>query len=64
MEKETFLEFTAEKTGLSKKSIKDAIDRDKKSAGSVKDARLHGELNASQTNQLIKLDKESILFTN
>ncbi|MDA9792960.1 ParB/RepB/Spo0J family partition protein [Bacteriovoracaceae bacterium] len=57
-EKETFLEFTAEKTGLSKKSIKEAIDRDKKSASTVKDARLHGELNASQTNQLIKLDKE------
>lgn len=57
-DRETFLEYTAQKTGLSKKAIKGAIDREKKSSPKVKEARLHGELNASQTNELIKLDKE------
>lgn len=55
---ETFLEYTAQKTGLSKKAIKGAIDREAKSSPRVKEARLHGELNASQTNELIKLDRE------
>ncbi|MGK0367266.1 MAG: ParB family chromosome partitioning protein [Thermoproteota archaeon] len=57
-EKETFLEFTQKKTGLSKKAIKSAIDREKQSAPTIKSARLSGDLNASQTNEIIKLDEE------
>lgn len=57
-EKRSFLDVTAEKTGLSKKSIKQAIDRDLHSSEKVKQLRSLGELNASQTNELIKLDKE------
>lgn len=54
----SFIDLTAEKTGLSKKVIKSAIDRDAKSSDKVKELRAHGELNASQTNEIIKLDKE------
>jgi ParB family chromosome partitioning protein len=50
--------MTAEKTGLSKKVIKSAIDRDLRSSGLVKEYRKRGELNASQTNELIKLNKD------
>lgn len=57
-ETETFLEYTADKTGLSKKAIKSAIDRDRKASTKIKKARLAGELNASQTNEIIKLDKK------
>lgn len=56
--KRSFIDMTAEKTGLSKKVIKSAIDRDTRSSGKVKEARSHGELNASQTNELIKLEAE------
>jgi ParB family transcriptional regulator, chromosome partitioning protein len=54
----SFLDITAQKTGLSKKVIKGAIDRDAKSSAKVKELRAHGELNASQTNELIKLDSK------
>lgn len=54
-DKKSFLEVTAEKTGLSKKSIKQAIDRDAKSSSKIKELRFHGEINASQVNELIKL---------
>lgn len=57
-EERSFIDLTAEKTGLSKKVIKSAIDRDAYSSPKVKEYRKHGELNASQTNELIKLDKE------
>ncbi|MBC75716.1 MAG: hypothetical protein CME64_06850 [Halobacteriovoraceae bacterium] len=57
-DKRSFIDLTAEKTGLSKKVIKSAIDRDMKSSPKVKELRAHGELNASQTNELIKLDAE------
>lgn len=57
-DKRSFIDLTAEKTGLSKKVIKSAIDREEKSSESVKSLRRHGELNASQANQIIKLDKE------
>lgn len=57
-DKRSFIDLTAEKTGLSKKVIKSAIDRDAKSSSRVKELRAHGELNASQTNEIIKLDKE------
>lgn len=57
-DKRSFIDLTAEKTGLSKKVIKGAIDRDALSSEKVKELRAHGELNASQTNEIIKLDKE------
>jgi ParB family chromosome partitioning protein len=57
-DKRSFIDMTAEKTGLSKKVIKSAIDRDEKASGKVKELRSHGELNASQTNEIIKLSKE------
>jgi len=57
-EKRSFIDITAEKTGLSKKVIKSAIDREEKSSKRVKDLRAHGELNASQINEIIKLPKE------
>ncbi|MEX0799137.1 MAG: ParB/RepB/Spo0J family partition protein [Bacteriovoracaceae bacterium] len=56
--KRSFIDLTAEKTGLSKKVIKSAIDRDVNSSPKVKEARSQGELNASQTNELIKLGSE------
>lgn len=57
-DKRSFIDMTAEKTGLSKKVIKSAIDRDTRSSEKVKEARSHGELNASQTNELIKLEPQ------
>ncbi len=54
----SFIDLTAEKTGLSKKVIKSAIERDANSSEKVKEYRQHGELNASQTNEIIKLDKK------
>ena len=57
-DKRSFIDLTAEKTGLSKKVIKSAIEREEKSSDTVKSLRRHGELNASQANQIIKLDKE------
>lgn len=54
----SFIDLTAEKTGLSKKVIKSAIERDEKASDLVKELRSHGELNASQTNELIKLSKD------
>lgn len=57
-DKRSFIDLTAEKTGLSKKVIKSAIDREERASGKVKGLRAHGELNASQTNEIIKLSKE------
>jgi ParB family chromosome partitioning protein len=57
-EERSFIDLTSEKTGLSKKVIKSAIDRDANSSEKVKEYRQHGELNASQTNEIIKLDKD------
>jgi len=54
----SFVDMTAEKTGLSKKVIKSAIDRDLKSSDRIKEYRQRGELNASQANEIIKLEKE------
>ena len=54
----SFIDMTAEKTGLSKRVIKSAIDREEKSSEAVKQMRAHGELNATQTNEIIKLEKE------
>jgi ParB family chromosome partitioning protein len=54
----SFAAITAEKTGLSKSVIKGAIKRDALASDAVKQARSTGEINASQTNEIIKLDKE------
>jgi ParB family chromosome partitioning protein len=53
----SFIDMTAEKTGLSKRVIKGAIEREERSSDSIKKLRSHGELNATQTNEIIKLDK-------
>lgn len=57
-DKRSFIDLTAEKTGLSKKVIKSAIERDEKASDKVKQLRSYGELNATQTNEIIKLSKE------
>ncbi|MCK5726644.1 MAG: ParB N-terminal domain-containing protein [Thiotrichaceae bacterium] len=54
----SFAAITAEKTGLSKSVIKSAIKRDALASEAVKKARGLGELNASQTNEIIRLDKD------
>ncbi len=55
---EKFLTMVAEKTGLSPKQIAEAISRDEMAAPNVKTARQNGELSISQTNELVKLNKE------
>ena len=55
---EKFLQMVSEKTGLSPKQIHEAINRDEMAASSVKDARLKGELSLSQTNEIVRLNKE------
>lgn len=55
--KRSFVDLTAEKTGLSKRVIKSAIEREEKADESIKALRANGELNASQTNEIIKLSK-------
>ncbi len=57
-DKKSFLDITAEKTGLSKKVIKSAIDREEKTSEAIKKLRASGNLNATQTNELVKLNKE------
>ncbi len=58
-DEDSFAAVTAEKTGLSKSVIKGAIKRDALASDAVKSARGHGELNATKTNELIKLDKDA-----
>lgn len=55
---DSFAAVTALKTGLSKSVIKGAIKRDALASDQVKKARRLGTLNASQTNEIIKLDKD------
>lgn len=55
---EKFLTMVSEKTGLSPKQIHEAISRDEKASSMVKEARRNGELSLSQTNEIIKLNKE------
>lgn len=57
-DQDSFAAVTAEKTGLSKSVIKGAIKRDELASDAVKKARSQGTLNASQTNEIIKLKKE------
>ena len=56
---DSFAAVTAEKTGLSKSVIKGAIKRDALASEAVKRARGDGGLNATKTNEIIKLDKEA-----
>jgi ParB family chromosome partitioning protein len=58
-DEDSFAAVTADKTGLSKSVIKSAIRRDALASDAVKRARGEGELNATKTNELIKLDKEA-----
>ncbi|WP_408095700.1 ParB/RepB/Spo0J family partition protein [Peredibacter sp. HCB2-198] len=55
---EKFLNMVSEKTGLSPKQIHEAINRDEMAASVVKEARKNGELSLSQTNEIVKLNKE------
>ncbi len=55
---EKFLNIVAEKTGLSPKQIHEAINRDEMADTAVKEARVNGELSISQTNEIVKLNKE------
>lgn len=58
-DEDSFAAVTSEKTGLSKAVIKSAIKRDALAAEAVKVARRQGDLNATQTNEIIKLEKET-----
>jgi ParB family chromosome partitioning protein len=55
---EKFLNMVSEKTGLSPKQIHEAINRDELASPMVKEARRKGELSLSQTNEIVKLNKE------
>ncbi|MFG1505883.1 ParB/RepB/Spo0J family partition protein [Halobacteriovorax sp. ZH5_bin.2] len=57
-DQDSFAAITAQKTGLSKSVIKGAIKRDALASEHVKKARQLGHINASVTNEIIKLDKE------
>jgi ParB family chromosome partitioning protein len=58
LDTDSFAAITADKTGLSKSVIKSAIKRDELASDAVKTARGSGELNATQTNAIITLDKD------
>ncbi len=58
-DEDSFAAVTAEKTGLSRSVIQSAIKRDELAADAVKRARAQGELNATQTNELIRLEREA-----
>lgn len=56
-DQDSFAVVTALKTGMSKSSIKSAIRRDQLAATPIKEARGQGIINAGQTNQMIRLEK-------
>jgi ParB family chromosome partitioning protein len=58
---EKFLKMVSEKTGLSPKQIHEAINRDEMASPVVKEARKNGELSLSQTNEIVKLNKDDQL---
>lgn len=63
-EKRSYASLTAEKTGLSANVIRSAIKRDALASEKVKQARIEGDVSASQVNEIIKLeekDQEEIL---
>lgn len=55
---DSFAAVTAEKTGLSRAVIQGAIKRDELAAEAVKQARGEGRLDATRTNEIIKLDAD------
>ena len=55
---ESFTAVTSGKTGLSPNVIQSAIRRDALASDGVKFARSQGTLNASQTNEIIQLEKD------
>ncbi|MEL6713009.1 MAG: ParB N-terminal domain-containing protein [Planctomycetota bacterium] len=55
----SFADVTAEKTGLSPTVIHSAIRRDALAADGIKAARSQGVLNATQTNEIIRLEKDT-----
>ena len=59
LDEDSFAAVTAETTGLSKSVIQGAIKRDALASEAVKSARSQGELNATKTNEIIKLEKET-----
>lgn len=59
---EKFLNIVSEKTGLSPKQIHEAITRDEMASPIVKEARKNGELSLSQTNEIVKLNKDEQLI--
>ena len=58
-DEDSFAAITAEKTGLSRSVIKSAIKRDALASEGVKKARGSGDLNATKTNELIRLEKDT-----
>lgn len=63
-DKMSYASLTAEKTGLSANVIRSAIKRDALASEKVKQARVAGDVSASQVNEIIKLeekDQEDIL---
>lgn len=58
-DEDSFAAVTAQKTGLSKAVIKGAIKRDALASEAVKKARGDGALDATKTNEIIKLAKET-----
>ena len=57
-DEDSFAAITADKTGLSKAVIRGAIRRDALASDAVKRARGEGDLNATKTNEIIKLQKD------
>lgn len=58
-DEDSFAAVTAEKIGLSRAVIRGAIKRDALASEAVKRARGQGDLNATKTNEIIKLDKDA-----
>tara|TARA_R110002072_G_scaffold64203_8_gene159946 strand:- start:39970 stop:40980 length:1011 start_codon:yes stop_codon:yes gene_type:complete len=55
---EKFLQDLSERTGLKPRQIVQAIKRDEKAGKILKNLRSNGEMNVSQTNELIKLSED------
>lgn len=55
-DRDSFTAVTSGKTGLSKAVIKSAIKRDELASAAVKQARSEGALDATKTNEIIKLE--------
>ncbi len=53
-----FAKEVSQKSGMSESQVKKAMEREQKSAPSIKEARNRGELSVSQTNELIRLNED------